>query len=98
MTVTEVKPGLLQQATFSAEAAFRAAQAQRPSGTVTDAEIDEEGGRLVYEFTIAAEGVEGVDEVQIDAMTGEVVSVVCREILGNPIRVSAIHAPVRPGP
>lgn len=75
IAVTEVKPGLLARATFSPEAAFTVSQAQRPNGAVVDAEIDEERGRLVYEFAIVIDGVEGMDEVQIDATTGEIVSI-----------------------
>ena len=42
---------------------------------VKSAELEEEGGKLVYSFDIAREGVPGVDEVQVDAATGEVASV-----------------------
>ena len=41
------------------------------SGTVTDVELDEEDGRLIYEIEIKANGQEA--EFEIDAMTGEII-------------------------
>jgi uncharacterized membrane protein YkoI len=41
---------------------------------VVSAELEEEAGRLVYSFDIARKGQTGVEEVQVDARSGEVVS------------------------
>ena len=46
-----------------------------PGLRVKSAELEEEGGKLVYSFDIARKGKPGVDEVQVDAVTGEVASV-----------------------
>lgn len=42
---------------------------------VKSAELEEENGKLVYSFDVQSKGKSGVDEVQVDAITGEVVSV-----------------------
>ena len=42
------------------------------SGRITEFEIEEENGRLIYSFDI--ENGDGKNEVEIDAMTGEVIN------------------------
>jgi len=41
---------------------------------VVSAELEKEGGRLVYSFDVARRGHSGVEEIQIDARNGEIVS------------------------
>jgi uncharacterized membrane protein YkoI len=51
-------------------------QLARPSPEVdpiTEAELEEEDGRLIYSFEIKVAGKAGEDEVEVDARTGEVV-------------------------
>ena len=43
--------------------------------TIRSAELEEESGRLVYSFDISRRGHAGVEEVQVDAKSGSVVSV-----------------------
>ncbi|MBI3789753.1 MAG: PepSY domain-containing protein [Gemmatimonadetes bacterium] len=74
-TVKEDKPGLLKRAKVTPAAAMAAAQAKVPGGTIRQAEIEEEKGKLVYSFDIVSKGKSGTDEVNVDAMTGAVVSV-----------------------
>jgi len=74
VTVTEEKPGLLKQAKIQPAQAQATAIAQAPKGTITKAEIEKEGGKLVYSFDITVPGASGVTEVLVDAMTGKVVS------------------------
>ena len=40
-----------------------------------ESELEKEHGRLVWSFDIAMPGTNVVTEVQVDAMTGEIVSV-----------------------
>jgi uncharacterized membrane protein YkoI len=75
VSIKEDKPGLWQQATISADAAMRTALARVPGGRITEAELEQENGRLVYSFDIRVEGRPGIEEVQVDARTGEIVSV-----------------------
>ena len=69
--VREEKPGLLTRAKITAEAATATARALLPNATVKSAEIEEEGGKLIYSFDLATAGKSGIDEVNIDAMTGK---------------------------
>jgi uncharacterized membrane protein YkoI len=75
ISIKEDKPGLWQRATLSPDAAMRTALARVPGGRITEAELEEEDGRLLYSFDIRVEGRSGVEEVQVDARTGEVVSI-----------------------
>ena len=70
--VKEKKTGLLAQATVKPDSARTIALAQVPGGKVSEFEIDEENGRLVYELKIA--GQDGTREIFVDARTGEVVT------------------------
>jgi Peptidase propeptide and YPEB domain len=73
--VKEEKPGLRAKATVKLEAARLVAQRRVPLGRIVKAEIEEEKGRLVYSFDFKTKAVGGIDEVTVDACTGEVVSV-----------------------
>ncbi len=64
-----------KQAKVSEEAARRTALAKVPGGRIETAELEHEHGRLVYSFDITAPAASGVTEVQVNAMTGAVVSV-----------------------
>jgi hypothetical protein len=44
--------------------------------TVKESELESEHGCLVYSFDIAVEGKSGVEEIQVDAGTGKVLSTV----------------------
>jgi uncharacterized membrane protein YkoI len=62
-------------AKVSEEAARRTALAKVPDGRIETAELEHEHGRLVYSFDITAPAGSGVTEVQVNAMTGAIVSV-----------------------
>ena len=70
--VKEAKPGLLKKAKITSDAATAAAQEKVPKGTIVSAEIEEEHGKLIYSFDIRTEGKSGIDEVNVDAITGKV--------------------------
>jgi uncharacterized membrane protein YkoI len=44
-----------------------------PNATVQAGEIEREGGKLIYSFDIKVPKKSGVEEVNVDAMTGTVV-------------------------
>jgi uncharacterized membrane protein YkoI len=69
------KAGLQEKAKVTCEAARAAALAKVKRSRVKSAELEEEKGRLVYSFDLHVEGDKNVHEVQVDAVTGEVVSV-----------------------
>lgn len=45
-----------------------------PTATIQAGEIEREGGKLIYSFDMKVPGKSGIDEVNIDAMTGTLVS------------------------
>lgn len=59
---------------ISNEVATRTAVAAVPHGIVKSSELETEHGRLIYSYDIAVTGKSGVEEVQVDAMTGRIVS------------------------
>lgn len=64
-----------QAAKLSRVDAERVALTRAPGGTVKESELEKEHGRLVWSFDIATPGTSDITEVQVDAVTGEVVSV-----------------------
>jgi uncharacterized membrane protein YkoI len=73
-TLKEEAPGLLARATVKEDAARATVLALVPSGRITGAEIEEEDGLLIYSFAVTVQGVTGIEEVNVDALTGKVVS------------------------
>jgi uncharacterized membrane protein YkoI len=71
----EEKPGLAAKARVSCSEARKTALARVGSSEVKDAELEEEGGKLVYSFDLAVRGKMGIEEVQVDAVSGKIVSV-----------------------
>jgi uncharacterized membrane protein YkoI len=69
------------QAKLEAKAKVTKAEAQKialakvPNGTVKDAELEEEDGKLIWSFDITTPNSKDITEVNVDAKTGEVVSV-----------------------
>ena len=72
--VKESTPGLAAQATITADSAQKIALAQVSHGWVRSAELESDSGTLVYSYDIKARGKAGVQEVNVDAKTGAVVS------------------------
>ncbi len=68
-------PKLLAKAKISKAVAEKTALTKAPDGTVKDAELEEENGKLVWSFDIARPGTKDITEVQVDAITGKIVTV-----------------------
>ena len=68
-------PKLLAKAKITRAAAEKTALTKAPDGTVKDAELEEENGKLVWSFDIARPGTKNITEVQVDALTGKIVLV-----------------------
>ena len=66
---------LTQKAEISCAAALELALAKAGPGVVKDAELEMEHELLVYSIDIKKPKTSGIEEVQIDAQTGAVVSV-----------------------
>ncbi|HEY2026197.1 MAG TPA: PepSY domain-containing protein [Gemmatimonadaceae bacterium] len=73
------------EATLKAEAkipeatARATALAKVPGGKVKKHELERENGKLLYSYDIATPGKSGIDEVQVDAITGAVIGNVVHE-------------------
>jgi len=66
---------LRAQPRISREQAARAALAQAPGGRIREAELDQESGKLIWWFDITTPGSKNLTEVNVDAITGGVISV-----------------------
>jgi len=66
---------LAAQAKITKAEAAATALAQVPNGTVKEAEIEKEHGKLIWSFDVAVPGSKDIKEVAVDAITGKVVSV-----------------------
>ena len=71
-----------KQAKLEARAKITKTEAQKtalsrvPNGTVKEGGIEEEHGKLIWSFDIATPGTKDITEVAVDAITGEVLSLV----------------------
>jgi hypothetical protein len=67
---TESEAQLAAQAKVTKEQAQNAALAHVKNGTVKEAELERENGKLVWSFEIATPGTRNISEVHVDAITG----------------------------
>jgi uncharacterized membrane protein YkoI len=73
VAVKEEKPGLMAKAKVTPEQAQTTALGKVTNGTIKSGELEEEHGKLIYSFDITVPDKEGVTEVHVDAMTGNVI-------------------------
>ena len=71
----EDAPGLLAQAKISPDSATKLALAKVPGGMIMERGIEKEKGTLLYSFDMKVKGKSGIEEVQINALTGAVIGV-----------------------
>jgi uncharacterized membrane protein YkoI len=72
--VSKSEAALRAQAKVTEEAARATALAAVPGATVKSGELEKENGKLVWSFDLTVTGKKGVEEVQVDAITGKIVS------------------------
>jgi uncharacterized membrane protein YkoI len=60
-------------AKISQDSAQVIALAQVPGGRIESGELENEDGKLIYSFDIKVAGKEGIEEVHVSAITGEVI-------------------------
>jgi uncharacterized membrane protein YkoI len=70
----DVPDSLARQAKVTEAAAAATAQARVPKGTIQGVELEREKGKLIYSYDIKTAGKSGIDEVNVDAMTGKIVA------------------------
>jgi len=72
----EGKPNKLEaQAKITKAEAKKIALDRVPGGTIKEGDIEKEKGKLLWSFDIATPGTKDITEVQVDAMTGQVLDV-----------------------
>lgn len=71
----ELPAKLLARTKVAEPAAATTALGKVPGGSIKGVELEEEGGKLIYSYDIAVAGKSGIDEVNVDAVTGSVVAV-----------------------
>ena len=63
------------QARISKSDATKTALTKVPNGTVKEAELEKENGKLIWSFDISTPGTKDITEVNVDAVTGALVGV-----------------------
>jgi len=63
------------ESSFSEADARVTALAKVPDGTIKEAELEKEKGKLIWSFDIARPGTKDITEVNVNAVTGEIVAV-----------------------
>ena len=70
----ETQAQLQKEAKMTMADARAMAQQTVPTGRIASGEIEREGGKLIYSFDMKIAGKSGIDEVNIDAMSGTLIS------------------------
>jgi uncharacterized membrane protein YkoI len=66
---------LMAEAKVSKDDAGKTALAKAPNGTIKKGELEKEKGKLIWSFDITTPDTKDITEVNVDAITGDVVSV-----------------------
>ncbi len=69
----DIPDSLAKHAKISENVAATTALKRVPKGTIDAVELEREGGKLIYSYDIKVEGKSGIEEVNVDAVTGKVV-------------------------
>ncbi len=70
----ETQAELQKEARMTMADARALAQKTVPAAKIKAGEIEREGGKLIYSFDMKTAGKSGIDEVNIDAMTGTLIA------------------------
>ncbi|MEP7064529.1 MAG: PepSY domain-containing protein [Gemmatimonadota bacterium] len=72
---SNVDPKLAAEAQITLDSARSLALHRVPHGTVASEELERENGRLIYSFDVKVPGKSGIQEVNVNALTGKVLGV-----------------------
>jgi len=75
----DLPPALLKRAKVKEADAVAMARKLMPAATIGALELENEGGKLIYSFDMKTAGKDGIDEVNIDAITGKQVGSIQHE-------------------
>ena len=70
----ETQADLQHAARISMDSARAMARRTVPNGTIASSELEREHGHLIYSFDMRVAGHSGIEEVNVDAMTGKVLA------------------------
>ena len=70
----ELPAALTKEATVSESDAAKTAESRVRNGRIEAVELENEKGKLIYSYELKVPGKSGVEEVNVDAKTGQVVS------------------------
>jgi len=73
-TKHETQAAFMHEAKISKAVATKTALTAVPRGRIQSSEIERENGKLIYSFDIKVPGKSGIEEINIDAMTGVVIA------------------------
>ncbi len=71
--ISKQKAALHAQAKVTEDAARAITLKEIPGATVKEGELEEENGKLIWSFDLKVAGKKGVEEVQVDAISGKIV-------------------------
>jgi uncharacterized membrane protein YkoI len=66
---------LMAEAKVSKDDAQKTALVKVPNGTIKEGELEKEKGKLIWSFDLTTPDTKDITEVNVDAITGDVVSV-----------------------
>ena len=92
------RPGLLAQARVTPDSARAIARRAVPGATIQSSELENEDHKLIYSFDMKIPGRSGIEEVNIDALTGAVVGREHEDARSEAIEESHEHRAPRPRP
>jgi len=72
-TLKQERPGLLAQARVTPDSARAIARRAVPGATIQSSELENENHKLIYSFDMKVPGKSGIEEVNVDALTGALV-------------------------
>jgi uncharacterized membrane protein YkoI len=65
----------VKDAKISKAEAQKIALARVHNGTIKESELENEKGKLIWSFDVATPGTKNITEVNVDAITGEIIAV-----------------------
>jgi uncharacterized membrane protein YkoI len=71
----DIPDSLAKAAKITEAAAAATAQARLPKAKIEGVELERENGKLMYSYDLKTAGKSGIDEVNIDAITGKIIAV-----------------------
>jgi uncharacterized membrane protein YkoI len=75
LAACESESDLKSKAKISEAEARQIAMSKVPNGTIKEAELEKEKGHLIWSFDMAIPDSKDIKEVNVDAITGEVIAV-----------------------